>query len=206
MLKIAFRWSGVFMIVGAALMGAALVLVSVSSSTGSSSLASPFVSVPLLLSAILLLLALPAMYARQAEAAGWLGLTGHALLETGFLLFVSVASTPLRFPPGVTAGENGVDFFLGVALGLGFLMTSLATVRAGVYPRGAGLLLLGAAAAFIFGFFVSEFLPPSIGQLGTGVLAVLISLGLSWIGLTIMKGAGTRSEGRISKSVAPVGR
>jgi hypothetical protein len=206
MLNTVFRWSGLLMIVGAALMGAALVLVSVSPDTGASALASPFVSVPLLLSSILLLLALPAMYARQAEAAGWLGLTGHALLEMGFLLFVSVASTPLRFPPGVTTVDNGVDFFFGIALGLGFLVTALATVRAGVYPRGAGLLLLGAAAGFFFDFFVSELLPRPVGQLGTAVLAILLALGFAWVGLAIVKGAGARSAGGIPKSVAPVGR
>jgi hypothetical protein len=187
-------------------MGAALLLVSVSPATGSSSLASPFVSVPLLLSSILLLLALPAMYARQAEAAGWLGLAGHALLETGILFFVSVASTPLRFPSGVAAGDNGVDFFLAVALGLGFLLTALASVQARVYPRGAGLLLLSVTPAFFFDLFVTEFLPHSIGQLGTAVLAILLALGFAWIGLSMVKGRGAQSAGKISKAVAPVGR
>jgi hypothetical protein len=47
-----------------------------------------------LASTLMLLLALPAMYAVQADDAGTLGLVGHALLTTGLLLTVLVAAPP----------------------------------------------------------------------------------------------------------------
>ena len=100
MAEIAFRWSAILLIVGGALLGTAIVLVSFT----------PVINQPLsrgvclllLVSAALLLLSLPAMYAKQAEAVGWLGLTGHALLVTGVLLLIVVAATPLTAGRAVT--------------------------------------------------------------------------------------------------------
>ena len=142
-----------------------------------------------LLSAILLLLSLPGMYAGQANAAGWLGLAGHVLLQAGVVLFIILAATPLVYP--AIAGpipENVPSFFLAIALTLGLVLTGIATVRAGVFPRWAGLLLLVATASFFFGFFVAELLPPTprfVGQAGTALLGILLTLPLAWIGLSI---------------------
>jgi len=94
MTNIAIRWSGLLLIVGAALLGTAIVM---------ASLAPDMTQIPrpanalLFLAAILLLLSLPAMYARQADAAGWLGLTGHVLLQTGVLLFPVVSAPALLY-------------------------------------------------------------------------------------------------------------
>jgi hypothetical protein len=38
--------------------------------------------------ALLLMLGLPGMYARQADAAGWPGLAGHILLAVGAVLLI----------------------------------------------------------------------------------------------------------------------
>lgn len=147
---------------------------------------SPRVSLLLLLAAILLLLSLPAMYARQADVAGWLGLAGHALLQTGILLLVVVAATPLLYPSlNLASGENLVVFLLGIALTLGLLLTGIATIQAHVFPRWAAILLLGATAGFFFVFFVAEFLPSAAGQLGSAVFGILLALALVWIGFAI---------------------
>ena len=39
------------------------------------------------------------MYARQANAAGWPGLVGYGLLQSGVLLLVVLAATPLLTQP-----------------------------------------------------------------------------------------------------------
>jgi hypothetical protein len=143
----------------------------------------------MLLSSILLLLSLPAMYARQANTAGWLGLTGHVLLQTGILLLVVLAATPLLYPSfEQVSGENLVVFLLGIALTIGLLLTGIATVRAGVFPRGAGILILAAMAGFFFVFFVAEFLPPLAGQVGSAIFGILLGLALAWIGISLLMG------------------
>jgi hypothetical protein len=78
-----------------------------------------------------------------------------------------------------------VVFVLGIALTLGLLLTGIATVLAGVYPRGAGILLLVATAGFFFDFFVAEFLTPIAGQLGAAFFGALLGLALAWIGVSL---------------------
>lgn len=187
MAEITFRWSGALLIVGAVLLGTAIV--SVSFKPVMNMPLSPGVSLLLLLSSILLLLSLPAVYAKQAGAAGWLGLTGHAMLQTGILLLVVVASTPLLYPSFKQAtGENAVVFALGIALTLGLLLTGIATIRAAVFPRWAGILLLAATAGFFFVFFVAEYLPPFTGQLGSALFGILLALAMAWIGVALWIG------------------
>ena len=187
MANTAIRWSGLLLIIGAALFGTSVVMISFNPVVNQP--LSPRISLLLLLSSICLLLSLPAMYARQAGAAGWLGLAGHALLQTGILLLVVVASTPLLYPSlNSPSGENPVAFLLGIAFALGLLLTGIATLRAGVFPRWAGILLLASTAGFFFVFFVAEFLPPQAGQVGSALLGILLALALAWIGLSLWRG------------------
>lgn len=187
MTEIAFRWSGIVLMVGAALLGIAIVIVPLKPVTGQP--LSPGVSVLMLLSSILLLLSLPDMYARQADAAGWLGLAGFALLQSGIILLVVIAATPILYPSLKTAsGENLVVFILGIALTLGLLLTGVATTRADVFPRWAGILLLAATAGFFFDFFIADFLPPMFGQVGAAGFGALLALALAWIGAALAMG------------------
>lgn len=187
MAEIAFRWSGILLVLGAALLGAAIV--SVSLKPVMEQAFSPGVSLLMLLSSILLILSLPAMYARQANAAGWLGLSGYALLQSGILIMVVLAATPLLYPSlNPIPGENLVVFLLGIALTVGLLLTGIATMRAGVFPRGAGILLLAATAGFFFVFFVAEFLPPVTGQVGSAIFGILLALSLAWMGIALLIG------------------
>ena len=78
MSEIAYRWSGILLVAGAALLGIAIVIIALKPVMNT--VFSPGISRLMLLASIFLLLSLPAMYARQADAAGWLGLAGHTLL------------------------------------------------------------------------------------------------------------------------------
>jgi hypothetical protein len=180
----AIRWSGLPLIAGAVLLGAAIVEVSLNLVANQAF--SPFISYLFLLSAVLLLLSLPGMYARQANAAGWLGLAGYGLLQVGIVLFVMVSTTPLVYPSVKgPIPENPPMFLLGIALTLGLLLTGIATVRARVFPRWAGILLLAAMAGFFFDFFVAEFLPRQAMQLGTSFFGIILVLPLAWVGLSL---------------------
>ncbi|MCC6191291.1 MAG: hypothetical protein IT318_19895 [Anaerolineales bacterium] len=190
----ALRGSGLLLIVGAVLLGIAIVQVAFKPVV--SQAFSPGVSWLFLLASILLLLSLPAMYARQAGTAGWLGLAGHALLQAGIVLIVLVASPSVLFPAlGLAPGENLAAFLLGIALTLGLLLTGIATISAGVFPRWAGLLLLAATAGFFFVFFVAEFLPPLAGQAGSALFGLLLALALIWIGFSLWSGPAPLAAG-----------
>src|SRR5512142_3018654 len=92
----AVRVGGLLLIAGALLAGAAIVVATLN--MGASATSSPLAGFLLFFSSFLLTLSLPAMYAKQARAAGWPGLAGHALLQLGFLLFLVTTSPHLRNP------------------------------------------------------------------------------------------------------------
>ena len=180
----AIHWSGPALVGGAIALVVAIGLIALRPVVGQS--ISPNVAALILLSAALLLLSLPAMYAAQAEQVGVLGLVAHALLATGLLLPVVVAATPLLHPSlGVPAGEHPLVFVLGIALTLGLLLTGISTFQADVLPRPAAVLLLAATAGFFFVFFVAEFLPAPAGQIGSAVFGIMLALGFAWIGVAL---------------------
>jgi hypothetical protein len=184
MIKIAIRWSGLLLIVGAVLLLTALTIVS--STPQISQQLPPRANALLFYSSILLLLSLPAMYAPQADAAGWLGLIGHALLQTGVLLFVVVSAPPLLYSSFDLPFENSLTaFMLGVALTFGLLLTTIATFRAGVYPRWASILLLIGTAGMFFSFFIAEWLPRIAGQVVGVITNIPLGLALAWIGFSM---------------------
>ena len=181
MVNNAIRWSGWLLIAGAALLGFAIVRISFRPVVNQQF--TPGISQVFLLSSILLLLSSPWMYMKQANSAGWLGLAGFALLQTGILLLVVMASTPILYPSIKTpSGENMVAFLLGIALAFGLLLTGIATIQAKVFPLWSGILILAATAGFFFVFFIAEFLPPITGQIGSAFFGIVLSLALIWIG------------------------
>jgi hypothetical protein len=186
MKNLAIRWSGLLLIIGAALLGTAIVMASFAPEMTQQ--LPPLANAFLFLASVLLLLSLPAMYAMQADAAGWLGLIGHALLQTGVLLFVVVSAPPLLYSSFDRPFENSVTaFLLGTALSLGLLLSTIATIRAGVYPRAASILLLIGTAGMFFSFFIAEWLPRLVGQVVGVITNILLGLALAWIGFSIWK-------------------
>ena len=182
----AIRLSGLSLIAGAILLGIAIVFISLN----------PVINQPLssrnslllLLASIFLLLSLPTMYAMQVGTAGWLGLIGFALLQTGILLLVVMAATPLLYPSlNLSSGENPIIFLLGIALTLGLLLTGIATLQASVHPQWTGIALLAATAGFFFVFFVAEFLPPQSGQIGSAFFGIVLALAFVGIGFSMWK-------------------
>lgn len=187
MADIALRLGGILLIIGAILLGTAIVMISANPVMNQP--LSPRATPLLLLSAILLLLSLPAMYARQAPSAGWLGLAGFALFQTGIVLLVVTAGPPLLYPSlNLIPSEHLIVFLLGIALTLGLLLTAIATIQANVFPRWAGILLLAATIGFFFDFFIAEFLPPIAGQIGSAFFGILLALALVWIGIALWTG------------------
>jgi cell division protein FtsW (lipid II flippase) len=195
MVKIALRWSGLALVAGALGLGAAIVLVSLRLPERDPT---PLESILLLVASILFMLALPTMYSRQSEAAGWLGLVGHVLLEVGNVLLIVYAAAPLFNPASKGLGESVAAFLLALALLLGFVLTAVATLRAAVYPRWSGILLLVAGLGFLFSFFVAEDLPPIAGPLSGAFLGMAIASAFAWIGISIWRGSGQTATKRSS--------
>jgi hypothetical protein len=127
---------------------------------------------------------LPGMYARQAERAGWLGLVGCALTGFAVLLLTAVSALyalviPLldthaqllltgysnlsanggRIPPLVVFSFGAV-----LVLSAGAFLLGLATIRAGVLPRAAGVALVVAGpSALVLPLSLLFFVPGPTG-------------------------------------------
>ncbi len=194
MVTTATRWSGIALVAGVLCLGASIVIVS-SRHLG---LSSPAVDTILLVGAILLMLGWPGMYARQAEVAGPLGLVGHALLEVGNVLIIVAAAQPLFTPEIKGLGESVAAGLLAIALLFGLLLTAIATLRAGVYPRWTGILLLAAGIGFLFSFFVAEDLPPIAGPMSGALFGLLLASAVGWIGVSLWRDSGQAALPRVS--------
>lgn len=120
-----------------------------------------------LVAALLILIGLPALYARQAEQAGRLGLIAFLVVFTGMALVTGNAYFGTFIQSGlvdliVLAEEAGVavqepaaaaaGFMIALLLYLlGWILFGLASLRARVLPRwAAGLVLAGLVLGFLF--------------------------------------------------------
>jgi hypothetical protein len=149
----------------------------------------------LLVGALLSALGWPLMYARQADRIGWLGLVGFVLTFLVGLIFnlvlggieafvlptlaANAAAQPLLSNPP-PAAERG---FLLLALLfelVGCLTYGIATLRAGVYPRLVGGLLLATPVLGLVSSFAS--LPGPLAQLD----AVAFGLAMIAAGVTLL--------------------
>jgi hypothetical protein len=184
--KSILRGSGLALTAGALFVGVVIVSTAFQAQNQPPTL---LVSTLLLVASILIVLSLPAMYARQAEAAGWPGLVGHVLLEVGLLPIVVYAAAPMFYPQiHGTPEPNTGGLVLGTALMLGLPLTAIATLRAGVYPRWSGILLLAASVGMAFAFVMADALPPIAGQLGYIIFGTLFASGFAWMGIAIWTG------------------
>jgi hypothetical protein len=183
--RIIARTSGLGLIVGPLAVGAGTVL--------NIRTHSNLVDELLFWGALLLVLTLPAMYARQARAVGWIGLVGHVLLVAGIVLVLLYGGGFLLYP-NFHLAESITAFSLGLSAVAGLLLTSVATARAGVYPRWSGYLFLGASAAFFFDFIIAELLPPLAGHIGGVVLGLLLFAAFASIGLALWRQQWTTSS------------
>lgn len=151
------------------------------------------VSAMYLIGVLLLLAALVGLYARQSDAAGALGVAGFlaALVGTGLLagmmwtLAFVVPSAAIEAPAFLnaeqTAGPLDAGFMLsGLAVAIGWALFGVATLRAGVFPRIAAIILIvGAILTFLL-------LPAT---------TVVIDVAVAWLGFLMLTGR-SQSLGR----------
>jgi hypothetical protein len=138
---------------------------------------------------LLVLLGLPAVYARQMKQAGMLGLIGFILFALACLQFGGGSGlTDLVLLPLVTksGGLNSASiafilYFLIVKLLLlaGSVVFGIATLRAGVLPKGSAILLLVGGVLFIVGGRVHI---PYLDYFGE----VLFFLSFIWLGTSLL--------------------
>jgi hypothetical protein len=192
MAKVALRWSGAALVPAALALGIAIALASLGLL---GQFPTPLGSLALLVGSMLLMLALPGMYAYQAESAGWLGLMGHVLLAVGNVLLIGFAAAPLFNPSiaGLDREESVAAGLLALALLLGFVLTAVAMLSANVYPRWLGILMLVVAVGFLLSFFVAEDLPPIAGTTLVVGWGALLAVALACIGVALLRGAAQRT-------------
>lgn len=131
------------------------------------------------------ILGLPGMYARQAQRAGVLGLIGTTLMVCYILILgtfgsaLNVVVLPFiaTHAPALAQSEPpGLGLFLtigGLLGAAGGILLGLATMRASILPRWAGILLMGSVIQCVGDFFQSP-----IANLGF----LLVMIGFAWLG------------------------
>lgn len=183
MSAVSIRWSGAALTLGALLMGTGIAI----TTTNVEQMTTAWVAAAFFLGSILTMLALPGIYARQANAAGWLGLAGHVLLATGFVLLLFYAALALLEPDVRGIPDSVTASLLFLALFAGLVMTSIATLRAGVYPRWVGFLLVAACVVLPLATF-SDMLPDvsfvPLGALLGAVLGMFFAAGFASLGIS----------------------
>jgi hypothetical protein len=146
------------------------------------------------------LLGMAGLYARQAETSGWLGLAGYLLLSLWLVLIMGFSFVEACILPSLaTAAPTFVEGWMGMfsssasAMDLGVLPTlwtltgpmyllggllfGIATFRAGILPRWAGVLLAAGTALAP----VAALLPPD----SQPKAAVPVGLALAWLGYAL---------------------
>jgi hypothetical protein len=146
------------------------------------------------ISAVLMQLGLVGLYARQVDKAGRLGLVGFVLAFigtalVGAILFLATAAIPLiaAGAPAIfdqaMAAPAFIVVMLVVGFGFGYVLFGIATMRAGVLPRWAGLLLIIGVLLFM----LSEAAPleRTLSHVVVTVGDVVFGFGLVWMGYAL---------------------
>lgn len=152
---------------------------------------------------VLIALGLVGLYLRQAEQAGTLGFVaflaafssammaaGASWSETFFGSWLAQAAPQLleADPSGALAAGLILTFAL---FALGGLLFGLASLRAGVLPRGAAVLLMIGAVLY-----------PLLGVASIPFAAVLFGAALAWMGYALWSAAGTSEEPALTTRTA----
>jgi hypothetical protein len=158
------------------------------------------------IAAITLLFGLPALYARQGERNGRLGLAGYVLATIATAQLLMVAWVELFIMPFIGLQMPGLEegppppgievagLIMNQSLAIGYFVLGLGIVRARVLPRGAGVLLMIAAPLFsnLFGDTFLRQIAPDL-TLDTFFLTMtLFGLAIGWVGLGLWTGRGER--------------
>ena len=153
-----------------------------------------------LIGALLLLVAVVGLHARQSEAAGALGLAGFlaALIGTGLLVGifwtnVFVPPTLAVEAPSVLDAEDTGSLAFGfifstTVFGLSWALFGVAMLRARVYPRVAAIVLIIGALIVIAPL-------PATG--------LVIEAALIWLGVSSLREGRAPSTGRVGAETQP---
>jgi hypothetical protein len=150
-------------------------------------------SLSVLTAHVLLVFAFVALYVAQAQQSGLLGTSGMVLSVVGTTLASGVILVEIAGASGAEVGavlEVGPTGALALLAGLAFLtgliLLGVATMRAGVFPYWAGLLLIAGDVVFGAASFAGS------ASLVVEVIGALIACAaFVWLGLALL--SGTRS-------------
>src|SRR5436190_11235722 len=124
-----------------------------------------------LLGGILLLLGLPALYARQATQVRWIGLVGLIIIWLDILIFPVLQGGIAGLVPALTPPD--FLYLIGPLTIIGTLLFGIMTIGARVFPRWLGFCLF---AGYILGVMGNIFLEKSAPFIGVpGVLLFWLS-------------------------------
>jgi hypothetical protein len=155
-----------------------------------------------LLSIVLLLWALVGIYGPQSRAAGTFGLWAFVAVFLGTALIVAntwaevfVYPTLAQVAPNVWSGPiTDVSPYLSLGLtlsfplfGIGLILFGVATIRAGVYPRWASVLL-------IVSIPVTMFLDPTAGTFQESIGQILWGFAVAALGFYALRMASSSTS------------
>ena len=146
-----------------------------------------------LIMTVLTPLALVSLYSKQVKESGRLGFIGFQMAFIGSVLFSSVqfdeallwrilaAGAPslldLNGPMFKNTGFSTIYLVMGVLYILGFILFGVATMRGGVFPRIAAVLLILGVPLFASGVFLP--------QLFRTIGAILAGTSFVWMGFRL---------------------
>ncbi|HAE83321.1 MAG TPA: hypothetical protein DEV72_09260 [Ktedonobacter sp.] len=200
-----YRWSGIVLLLGA-LLGVIVSILDTVLYPGSNETAQQVLSTPFtidaslfLVWALLLAMGLPGLYLRQARRAGRLGFVGFVLLSLGVLLggvafatvqvtiFPYLAQSAPKLLPSNGVGPD-IGFLLWILgpvllLAVGSILLGIGTMRAHVFPRWAGILLIVAGVLFLLSL---PHIPSPIGDVIGLASNVVFLVAFAWFGYALV--------------------
>ncbi len=139
----------------------------------------------------LLLLGLPALYARQAKQVGWVGLVGLVIIWLDLLIFPVLQGGISGLVPAFKLPD--VLFVIGPLTIVGTLLFGIMTIRARVFPRWLGLCIF---VGFIVAF-IGNFLPDNLATIAPFIAnpgVWLFFLSFSAFGVVLLSERSTQQE------------
>jgi hypothetical protein len=144
---------------------------------------------------VILVFALVALYAAQAERSGLLGGLGMILSVTGTTLASGVVLVEIAGASGVEVGavtgaglSGALSSLGGLSFLIGLILFAIATMQAGVFPRWAGILLIVGDVVFGAASFSG-----SAALIVEVVGALITCAAFVWLGLALLSGGGASS-------------
>jgi hypothetical protein len=206
-----YRWSGGTLIVSSLLLIIEVILSNVMcpghNCTPQQEMSLPWLLVVLtwLIGSLLFVIGSPGMYLRQAGRAGALGFVGFILLffavllgEAAFSLLQIIVLPYLAQKAPLLIGPNGgppalfVLFIVApLMLSIGAILLGIATMRARVFPRWTGILLL--ASGIIFLLTIPP-LPSPLGDILEVAFFIALDVAFLWCGYTLIAGGSGTVE------------